>query len=293
MESLTKLQEEVLIGHLLGDGSLIKVNKHNPNHNPRFSIDRSIKDEKYLNYTYNLFKNFCSRNLHFYTNKGYPLIQFSTRCLPVFLPYYTSWYPIGKKIIPKNLKLTPLIISIWLCDDGCITLRGKNKDSLYIRICSESFTHEENIFLAEKIQDFCGEKIICQKINKSNDKHRLILHDKSSRALLNKIDKYFPKEMERKIKWRHLNLLETKREQNLINRTGLTKKELIVIDLVKNNNNITAKMLGNLLNNKLEEIGMKKLSDEYAIKYIVHTYKKRLICRKKEKNKREFIYYIK
>ena len=140
-KQLTTLQEEVLIGSMLGDGSLelAKTSTY-----PRLKIDRQITDKDYLLWEHSIFENLCSKygimERRYYDkryDKTYYHIIMRTRAVPAFLPYYEQWYPEGKKIVPENLKLTPMILAVLLADDGCIVRNGKR--SLTLKISVEGF----------------------------------------------------------------------------------------------------------------------------------------------------------
>ncbi len=69
--------------------------------------------------------------------------------------YYTAlrdkWYPNGKKIVPLDISLTLPMLAIWYCDDG-YNVQGHKRAG----ICSQSFTIDECVFLAEQIDRITG-----------------------------------------------------------------------------------------------------------------------------------------
>ena len=58
-DSLNNVQEEVLVGSLLGDGSLFK---YKPKHKPYFAVHRAFKDKKYAEWQSDVFSNLICRN---------------------------------------------------------------------------------------------------------------------------------------------------------------------------------------------------------------------------------------
>ena len=66
-----------------------------------------------------------------------------------------DWYPDGKKIIPRNLSLTPTCVKYWFYGDGSssfIPYQGKNR---YVRItfCTNCFTEDDCNFLVSKFKE--------------------------------------------------------------------------------------------------------------------------------------------
>jgi len=150
-------QENVLIGSLLGDGhlSLDKRSKY-----PRLKIDRAIKDLDYLKYQFSYFKDLCKSNIKIFDrydkryNKSYTYCSFRTRAIPAFIKYYNEWYENKIRIVPKTLKLNPLILSIWFSDDGCVIRQGLN--SLTLKLSTENFSYDDILFLKKSLVNRFG-----------------------------------------------------------------------------------------------------------------------------------------
>lgn len=156
---LTEFQKEILIGGLLGDSHLYQYKKQV---NAGLTISHMASDEDYLFFKFNSLKEFCSSDLKRIsrfdkrTNKTYHSVVFRTQVSPIFSEYRNKWYPKGIKIVPNDLKLTPLICSIWFCDDGCVTQYGKNKDRLRLQLSTDGFIYDEVIFLSELLSKTIG-----------------------------------------------------------------------------------------------------------------------------------------
>lgn len=52
---------------------------------------------------------------------GYRLRLMKTR----FFEQLRGWYDSGRKEFPDNLELTPLILKVWYCCDGCLEVSGR------------------------------------------------------------------------------------------------------------------------------------------------------------------------
>jgi hypothetical protein len=192
-------QDQILNGHMLGDGYLSNGKKYK---NSCFALKRKEEDYQYLLWSYNYFQELM-------TDKGikktcnltgfgsFPQVSFFTRKLPIFTEYYNKWYPEGKKIVPKDLVLTPLTIAVWLADDGYIHIKRKNgRFSLCIGFCTQGFNEDDIIFLRDKLREKYGNKIHKCKasIGKSGDYLYTIQisNTYTSKKLLRDIDDIFP-----------------------------------------------------------------------------------------------------
>lgn len=203
---LTEDQEEILTGTLLGDACLYLPNK---NGNPYLSIKRKLEDKKYLEWQANFFLAFTNRPVHETTYNSskpdpetkklikykYTAIEFVSRCAPAFLSIYNRWYPNGKKIIPKDLILSPMIITELFCDDGCVSIR-KNGTSIKLELSVMGFEHNDISFLKNLLETKYNEKWCIDK------KKVLYCSDAPARLLLQDIDYLIPPGMERKAIWR-------------------------------------------------------------------------------------------
>ena len=111
---------QALIGHILGDGCLVK---HKPKNdkgksNARFIFAQSTVREEYFNYVYNMFKSYCQGPCYHYSGNSkltgpYFGNRFNTLTLPCFNFFYALFYVGGVKIIPANIidYLTPICLA--------------------------------------------------------------------------------------------------------------------------------------------------------------------------------------
>lgn len=205
-EVLTKKQEEVLTGTLLGDACLFLPNK---NGNPYLSIKRKPEDIEYLEWQASFFKDFTKRPVHkttYISSKPdecgnlikykYTAIEYVSRCAKAFLPWYQKWYPQNKKIIPRDLKLSPIILAELFCDDGCVSIR-KNGYSLKMDISIMGFCDKDIEFLKSLLESKYDEYFCISK------NRVLYCSDAPTRLFLQDIDGYIPPGMERKTIWRN------------------------------------------------------------------------------------------
>lgn len=114
--SLTQFQKSIVIGSILGDGYLRIVPKRK---NAFLEINHSFNQKDYVDWKYQILKEItisppkirkCNGNRIAY--------RFYTKQLPELTELYCIFYKDGKKVIPDNLAINPIILSIWFMDDG-------------------------------------------------------------------------------------------------------------------------------------------------------------------------------
>lgn len=139
----TPLQEDIITGVLMGDGSIYRSNK-----TPYLRVKMITKE--YLEYLENIFgilttgislvrtseesarscrlsgldENASAEN---YSD----IYELRVRSHPR-LEKYSRWYDSGKKVWPKNIELTPTVLKHWYCCDG--TYHGNH---IEIGMCNE------------------------------------------------------------------------------------------------------------------------------------------------------------
>jgi len=111
--SLLDIQQQVILGCILGDGYMRKKT------HAHLQITHSIKQKEYVNWKYRILKNLVSGQPLRYRGNGKRVgYRFYTRNLPILSKYYKKFYIGGKKIIPKIINLTSLSLAVWYMDDG-------------------------------------------------------------------------------------------------------------------------------------------------------------------------------
>ena len=150
MALLTKRQQAIILGAVLGDSTVEKAWK-----NPRIRFAHSIKQQEYLFWKYNEFKDIsCKpaliRERHWKTDKIYESWQFNTHALDELHYYRNFFYPNGKKIIQDqiiNVLTNPLSLAVWFMDDGY-----KRNDCNALRLNTDSFSLPGQILLQSALE---------------------------------------------------------------------------------------------------------------------------------------------
>ena len=112
--NLSRKAREWIDGELLGDGCLKSYSKYSA------QFKYSSKHEEYINYVSETLKSFGIKR----TGKiyKYHVFAYSSLFYGELLPIYKRWYPKGKKIVPKDIELTPLTCRQWYIGDGSLQI---------------------------------------------------------------------------------------------------------------------------------------------------------------------------
>lgn len=195
IKSLNKTQNDLLIGSLLGDAWLGRnaTSKH-----VHLKIERSFEDIEYLKYEFDILKPLCKSGVKDYSRKdGGRSCYFISRSYEVLDVYHQVWYKDKIKIVPSNIKLTPLVIAIWLADDGNMCVHHKKQGLLRTTFATNGFTLDEVEFLSDLLSKKYGENFNPTKTNIPKQ-YTIIAADTATRIMWQDIKKVFPQSMARK-----------------------------------------------------------------------------------------------
>ena len=125
----SKLQEEVLIGTVIGDGCLCKQNKTAKK--CRISLAHSLKQRQYFLKKYEILKDLIETEYRIgfqhdtRTNKDYHFIKFQSKANLLYADLRDKWYKNDKKIIPKDIyKYGADCLAVKFYDDGYKSQNG-------------------------------------------------------------------------------------------------------------------------------------------------------------------------
>lgn len=128
---LTKRQEAILAGSILGDAFLQKTGERNA----RLRYEHGGKQKEYLLWKIKAFPRLFQggathlTRVHPKTLATYEYWRAQSNATPEFGKWRTVFYPNGKKRIPANvaeLIENPLSLAIWYMDDGYYYPKDKN-----------------------------------------------------------------------------------------------------------------------------------------------------------------------
>ena len=182
--SLTKVQESILIGSLLGDGTMRKkVNAY-------LEINHAYSQKALVDWIYSKFSDLVITPPKWRKGNGKrEAYRFFTRSLPILTPFYNEFFVNGKKRIPLHLKLDALSLAIWFMDDG-----SKSRSSVYLN--TQQFTVDEQCRLVFVLKDQFG---IESTLNKDKIYFRIRVRSESSKKMVKIIERYILPEFRYKL----------------------------------------------------------------------------------------------
>lgn len=147
---LLNKSEEIILGSLLGDGSL-RIHKNYKN--ARFSFRHSIYQKDYFFWKLSQLKDISGENCYWESKDKDGFGGKKLRYQSIATQELTAWYnlicPYGKLKIQRrwlNL-LTPLSLSIWWMDDGSII--GNGRKGVF---CTEGFSYKDQKTIARYLK---------------------------------------------------------------------------------------------------------------------------------------------
>lgn len=128
---LTRRQEAILLGTILGDGFLQKTGSKNA----RLRLEHGAGQKEYLLWKGRQFPRFFLgkpahlKRIHPKTKKVYEYWRWQSNSTPVFGKWRDLFYPDGKKRIPEELGQmlkSEISLAVWYMDDGYFYCKGSN-----------------------------------------------------------------------------------------------------------------------------------------------------------------------
>lgn len=149
-DEFTPEQNEILIGSMLGDGTIV-------DRSPHFRMKQARVFREYVVWFHQAFRVYMTDLIHDSTGmcRG-KVIESSmaiTRTAPRFVTLRQKWYPEGIKVVPRDIRLTPLMCAHWHVQDGQ-NRQGKREAILN----TNSFTKDDVEFLVERLRVDVGIK---------------------------------------------------------------------------------------------------------------------------------------
>lgn len=219
----TDRQKSVIVGSLLGDGTLSKCDTLNQN--SEFNEHHCLEQCDWLKWKENELKPFPTR---FSFGEHYGIKNLSKEIIvkdktiklkycglsTIVHPYFTElekiWYKrdqdgdyvykiVGNgrkqriKIIPSNLKLDPLTVAVWFLDDGNNRVNsGINSRRKQCRLATNCFTKDEVYYLLSKIKEIGFTDSDMYESYKGSNQYTIYIKSKSFIDFINYIKLTLP-----------------------------------------------------------------------------------------------------
>ena len=140
--TVTSRQEEILIGSLLGDAHITVRGQ--------IQFEQSIHQKEYLLWKHQELLSISYKNVSFVKRFDrryqHETVSYRFWTRQYFISWRQKYYLKNKKIIPRDIQLTPLSLAIWYMDDGCYS------DNKCI-IATDGFPKEDICFLQKLLLD--------------------------------------------------------------------------------------------------------------------------------------------
>lgn len=196
--ALTPIQEQVLLGKLLGDASLSDCEKNSAN----VVFGHSMKDYEYAKLTKQALGDLDSGNEYFNTSGfGSPMVSYRTVNSVWIKNKFSSFYEKstveGKKrvkVVPEWVadELTPISLAFWYMDDGSLGRDDIQEARAGFATCA--FTEKDCRILMKGLK-----KLGINSVYKNWDYSRIILNADDAERLFLLIAPYIPPSMQRKL----------------------------------------------------------------------------------------------
>ncbi|MBI2450887.1 MAG: hypothetical protein HYV52_00910 [Parcubacteria group bacterium] len=160
---LSKRCGEVILGSLLGDGSL----KIHPGYkNARFSFRHSVKQREYFFWKLGQLKEISGEKCWWLQTKnelGGDKLRYQSLALESLTELYTLTRKRGKLRIRRKWlnMLTPLSLAVWWLDDGSLITNSRRGV-----LCTDSFSYEEQKLLVRYLNKAWNVKAAIGKIHR-------------------------------------------------------------------------------------------------------------------------------
>lgn len=185
--NLSPRQKSILIGSLLGDGTLRRGENAT---NVNFKVEHGLAQKNYVFFKYRFFKEFVGTPpklsfRHDSFGSRYPKSWwFRTFRCSTLNPYFRLFYEDGKKVIPEKVEslVEPLGLAIWAMDDGS---SNNKRTAFYFN--THSFKIEDQLKLCGVLKKKFS---LNARIHKDGDKHRVYIPVEDTRVLFDIVAPY-------------------------------------------------------------------------------------------------------
>lgn len=136
-EKLSYVQEQLLLGSLLGDGSLKSSNL--------FSCSHSIKQKFYFELKEKLLNSIIAEVIPYVSGYGADCVSLRTRALPFLGSIRSLLFKGGRKspTFEYLQKLHPIAFAFWYMDDGTLRENKLGSHRSTCHLCTDGFTEKE------------------------------------------------------------------------------------------------------------------------------------------------------
>jgi len=222
---LSYIQEQVLIGKMLGDGSSYRLKA--------VSFSHKKEHEEYLDYTL-ISLGGIAGNKQKEVISGYGTSMVRARTIENYAieDLFKDWFTSDKKQVPKSIigKLSPLSLAFWYMDDGSLSHHEDQEDRANFAVCG---FNEESI--TNLIEAFFYLGIEAVKYN-ADGYWRIRLNSYEAEKFFTLISPYIPNCMKYKLpeRYREVPIIYLQNEKNTYRQKFIEQKIISIEDIADN-----------------------------------------------------------
>ena len=149
LTELTPLQEQVLVGKMLGDGTLTVKQNNGMN---TANVAWGQKEEDYTDWCVNILHDLGTKGGCVTSGYGTTMYRGRTKNTVAIYNLFSSWAISGTKEVPKNIKLTPISMAFWYMDDGTLCHAEDQEDR--VRFATNGFSLESCEHLVRELKRY-------------------------------------------------------------------------------------------------------------------------------------------
>jgi hypothetical protein len=199
--SLNPIQEQILLGKMLGDGYLRVPSGQ---HTAAIEFGHKEKDENYLRHTLYCLDDLADKKSGAISGYGTEMVRARTNFSYYIKEKFYSFISDGIKIIPDwvEQKLTPLAIAYWYMDDGSLGHHESQEDRAHFAVCN--FSEEDCKILLDGLAKFDIYGQYYTSSNSGSKEHsRIRLNAEDAEKLFILVAPYIPDCMQYKLPERY------------------------------------------------------------------------------------------
>jgi hypothetical protein len=181
--SLSEVQRAIVVGSLLGDGSMrCKTNA-------LLEINHSVHQRSYVDWKFSHLADLVATPPKMRSSSGRRIAyRFVTRSVPALTPYYRLFYEAGRKRVP-NVELALLTLAVWFMDDGC-----RSRNAVYLN--TQQFAEQSQNVLLGLLQKQWG---LDATLNRDKSYQRIRISVDATKRLAKLIEPYLLPELRYKL----------------------------------------------------------------------------------------------
>lgn len=175
---LSQKAKEFIDGELLGDGNFLCRNIYSARfrYSSKYKLYNQFITEQLLSFGIDQIGQGLKEK-----RKGKIYYHYCSCSYAELYPFYKRWYPNGKKIVSRDLKLTPLVCRQWYIGDGSLRHSTSKNGRPNAQLWTEGFSISDVEWLVEQLKN------LNFKTTRQNSHNSIAISTYSTKDFLNYI----------------------------------------------------------------------------------------------------------